>query len=465
MAQNSVVQFEFDPWFTLNVNVRFRNWKSRDEHQLSLDLLWFANKVWSKAIFTVRNEVAKVMFLQASVHGGVCLSAWCDTPPREQTPPGADTPWEQTPPIADPLEQTPPRTDTPGADTPWSRHPIPGADTSPGADTPPEQTPPEQTPPGADTPLPGADTSPGSRHPHSRHPPEQTPPEHTPQEQTHPQPPEKTPPGSRHPPSAHTPAREMATAVDGTHPTGMHSCFTGVCQSFCPRGWGGFCMMSLPVWLLGPMFLRGGGVCAWSHVPSRWVSVQGILVRGVSVQGVSVWGVSVRQVSLTETPWDKDPHVQLRAGGTHLTGMLSCLYLILLSESDKYDADVTVSTYDKVRPIAFTKCSQDVNVTVTFNGSQVPLRLRHNSNLPFQLVPTVILQGARIRNPNILLVSTVLNWYCLTLMFLSIPGIFKIGVKKQMKSRGQRLGNRSIKWTPYWINFLHKCSNTIITTK
>ena len=57
---------------------------------------------------TIRNEVAKVMFLQASVcplgGGGVCLSACYDT-----TPPRADTPWEQTPPWeADPA----------GADTP-----------------------------------------------------------------------------------------------------------------------------------------------------------------------------------------------------------------------------------------------------------------------------------------------------------------------------------------------------------
>ena len=69
---------------------------------------------------------AKVMFLQASVilltGGGVCLSACWDTPS--------------------------PRADTPGADThhPWSKH-------HPGADTPWEQTPP------------GADTPPGSRHP------------------------------------------------------------------------------------------------------------------------------------------------------------------------------------------------------------------------------------------------------------------------------------------------------------
>ena len=53
------------------------------------------------------------------------------TPPQEQTPPGADpTPQEQTPPRsrhppgADPPEQTPPRADTPGKQTPpRSRHP------------------------------------------------------------------------------------------------------------------------------------------------------------------------------------------------------------------------------------------------------------------------------------------------------------------------------------------------------
>ena len=379
-------------------------------------------------------KLRRLCFYRRLSTGGVCLSAWCDTPPVSRHPPEQTPPWEQTPPIADPLEQTPPQNRHPRSrhpleqtPPPWSRH-LPWSRHPPRTDTP-----------GADTPwcrhpLPGADTSPGSRHPHSRHPPQQTPPEHTPQEQTHPQPPREDTPWKQTPPSAHTCSR------DG-HCCGWYASYwnaflfhrrLSVILSTGVGGGGGFCMMSLPVWLLGPMFLRGGGgVCAWSHVPSRWVSVQGILVRGVSVQGVSVWGVSVRQVSLTETPWDKAPHVQLRAGGTHFTGMLSCLYLILLSESDKYDADVTVSTYDKVRPIAFTKCSQDVNVTVTFNGSQIPLRLRHNSNLPSQLVPIVILQGARIRKPNILLVSTVLNWYCLTLMFLSIPGIFKIGVKNK----------------------------------
>ena len=40
-------------------------------------------------------------------------------------------------------------------------------------------------------------------------------------------PPEQTPSSSRHPPGADPPpGAETATAADGTHPTGMHSCFT-----------------------------------------------------------------------------------------------------------------------------------------------------------------------------------------------------------------------------------------------
>ena len=65
-------------------------------------------------IFTVRNEVAKVMFLQASVcpQGGVSISVHARIP----LPPGADIPQEQTP----PPEQTPPR-----SRHPRSRHPPP----------------------------------------------------------------------------------------------------------------------------------------------------------------------------------------------------------------------------------------------------------------------------------------------------------------------------------------------------
>ena len=97
--------------------------------------------MYGNVIITVRNEVAKVMFLHLSVTlftGGVCLSACWDTAPS----------WEQALP--------------PGPATPRTRPPPP-----------------------------------------SSHRPEQAP-----------------PPGTRHPP----PGAEAATASDGTHPTGMHSC-------------------------------------------------------------------------------------------------------------------------------------------------------------------------------------------------------------------------------------------------
>ena len=95
----------------------------------------------TEPIFTVRNEVAKVMFLHLSVilstGGGFCFSACWDTSPPGTRPPGADPPGSRHPPGADtPQEQTPPR-----SRPPWSRHP-------PGADTPQEQIPP---PPETDT--------------------------------------------------------------------------------------------------------------------------------------------------------------------------------------------------------------------------------------------------------------------------------------------------------------------------
>ena len=88
------------------------------------------------SVMTVRNEVAKVMFLHLSVilfTGGVCLSACWDT-----TPPGPGTP--------DPQEQTPPGTRHPlRAGTPREQaHPL-------AAGTPPPPAPPGQAPP------PGAD--------------------------------------------------------------------------------------------------------------------------------------------------------------------------------------------------------------------------------------------------------------------------------------------------------------------
>ena len=133
--------------------------------------LWQIVKLSIFIIFiTVRNEVAKVMFLQASVcPRGEYLTRYT---PREQTPPGTRyTPWARYTPL-------------------WSRHP-PDQVHSPGTRcTPPEQTPPrpgtpsKQTPPWDQVHSPRADTP-------------------TPQDQVDP--------------------RDTVTAADGTHPTGMHS--------------------------------------------------------------------------------------------------------------------------------------------------------------------------------------------------------------------------------------------------
>ena len=59
----------------------------------------------------------------------------------------------------------------------------------------------------------------------------------------------------------------------------------------------GLCMMSLPVWLTSPMFFLwgGGGLCLGKPLP------------------------------------DRDPPLRQRAGGTHPTGMLSCVNFLALS--------------------------------------------------------------------------------------------------------------------------------------
>ena len=65
---------------------------------------------------------------------------------------------------------------------------------------------------------------------------------------------------------------------------GKGNVFTGMCHSV--HG-GGLCMMSLPVWLTGPMFLPGGVFVSGPMFPSRWVVVS---VQGVSIQGGSLSG-------------------------------------------------------------------------------------------------------------------------------------------------------------------------------
>ena len=118
----------------------------------------FGNLVISKLFFNHRNLLlpAATKLGQGNIFTGVCLStggmgvclsAWWDIPPWEQTPPQSR---HHPPP-----EQT----------TLRSRHPL-GADTSPREQTPPpgSRHPPKQTPPRSRHPPLGADT-PQSRHP------------------------------------------------------------------------------------------------------------------------------------------------------------------------------------------------------------------------------------------------------------------------------------------------------------
>ena len=158
-------------------------------------------------MFTVSNEVAKVMFIHLSVShsvhrgvgGGIPSCTEADTlPPPKQTPrsrhPRADTPSEQTP----------------RSRPPWNR-------------------------------------------PHGADPPEQTPPANTPQ--------------SRHPPG------ETATAVDSTHPTGMHSCFTGVCDSV--QGGGSAWQGGMHA---GRGVVHGRGACMAGSMCGRGHALQGASV-------------------------------------------------------------------------------------------------------------------------------------------------------------------------------------------
>ena len=98
----------------------------------------------SENLITVRNEVAKVMFLHLSVilfTGGLLQCMLGYHPPGTDTPPGGDTPLDHTPP-----GPGTPGPDTPRPGTPQTRHPPwtrclprtrhPPPDIPPKADTP-----------------------------------------------------------------------------------------------------------------------------------------------------------------------------------------------------------------------------------------------------------------------------------------------------------------------------------------
>ena len=145
----------------------------------------YDNRDSTVIVITVRNEVAKVMFLQACVcHGGEYLT---------RSPPGPGTPRTRY--------------------TPQTRY------TPLGPGTPPPGTPPPQT---RYTPLLRDQVHPpGTRY--------------TPLDQVHPPPQTRysplgpgTPPRTRSPLGTRYTPPDTATAADGTHPTGMHSCLPNV---------------------------------------------------------------------------------------------------------------------------------------------------------------------------------------------------------------------------------------------
>ena len=145
---------------------------------------------------------------------------------------------------------------------------------------------------------------------------------------------------------------------------GQSNIFTGVCQSFCSQG--GLCMMSLPVWLPGPMFLPGRGIC---------VSGPMFLGDGVSVQEGGLYpGEGVCQ----RDPPDRDTHplVRWREGGTHPTRMLSCNYLSIIKPnslsnsclfflSDEYDFIPVVEPQNNCNPIVLENHKLGVQIWAT----------------------------------------------------------------------------------------------------
>ena len=126
------------------------------------------------------------------LHTGI-HTPWTDTPPPWADPKGRKPP--RQPPRAESPRQTPPWANTPRAEPPWADTPR----QTPWADIPthPRQTPQADTP-WADTPL-------------GRHPPVQIP---------------------RQTPWADIPPVQCMLGygqqVGGMHPTGMHSCYSGI---------------------------------------------------------------------------------------------------------------------------------------------------------------------------------------------------------------------------------------------
>ena len=114
-------------------------------------------------------------------------------------------------------------------------------------------------------------------------------------------------------------------------------------------GRGDLYMMSLLVWLPGPLFLPGG-LYPWSHVPSGEWSLSGAGVsvhRGLCQERISVrWGlcqegISVRRVVSVRREVSVRTGVSVRRNLPYGTALLSCFFIILdITEKMSKDFDL-----------------------------------------------------------------------------------------------------------------------------
>ena len=74
---------------------------------------------------------------------------------------------------------------------------------------------------------------------------------------------------------------------------------------------GDLCMMSLPVWLLGPMFLPRGGVFVPSPMFLLVVSLQGVSAKDTSWSHVPSEGSLSGRPLWTETPYSEERAVRI----------------------------------------------------------------------------------------------------------------------------------------------------------
>ena len=141
----------------------------------------------------------------------------------------------------------------------------------------------------------------------------------------------------RHPFSTDTPLgrhilpRQTTTAVDGTHPTGMHSCFTGICQSVHRGGLFGRHPPQQPLQWMVHILLE----CILVSQTSVSLSTEGGCLADTppgshcSGRYASYWNAFLFHRHLSVCPqrgvvWQTPLPAATAVDGTHPTGMHSC---------------------------------------------------------------------------------------------------------------------------------------------